>query len=210
MIRRALVAALAACAVLSASDIDAQTIGFKLGASFADWSVDSQGVDLDSENVTSFLGGGFVRFGLGRLALQPELMVVTRGAEFSGTGYDGIGEFKLDYVEVPVLLVLPLTTGTGAAPYVFGGPSFAFEIKCQADGDDCDDNVAGVFDRKSLDLGLTAGAGLQFPAGPGALLVEGRYNFGLGNISDLEGLEVKSRTAAILAGYSIPIGAPRY
>jgi len=216
MIRRIVLAAFAAAAVFGASDINAQTIGFKLGASFADWKVEDSDVDQETDQLTSFMGGGFVRFALGRLGFQPELLVVTRGAEFAADDFAGVGRFKVDYIEVPVLLVLPLTSGVGMAPYVFGGPSFAFEIGCKVEADvngveasdDCDDvDPDDIFDRKSMDIGATAGAGIQFPLGPGALLFEGRYNWGLSNISDVEGLDIKSRTIAVLAGYSIPLGA---
>jgi len=205
MIRRTALAAFTAFAVLGASDISAQTIGFKVGASFADWSAEEGGQKFDTDQISSFMGGGFVRFGLGRLALQPELLVVTRGAEFLDDDVFGaIGaKVKVDYVEVPVLLMLPLTTGAGISPYIFGGPSIAFEIGCKVDSEDCGDDTG----RKSMDLGATAGAGLEFPLGPGALLVEGRYNLGLSNISDVDPLEIKSRTLAVLAGYSISLGS---
>jgi hypothetical protein len=215
MIRRTVIAAVAAFAVLGASDISAQTIGFKLGASFANWNIEDENVEISTDAITSFMGGGFVRFGLGRLGFQPELLVVTRGAEFAAGDGDifDVGRFKVDYVEVPVLLVLPLTSGMGIAPYIMGGPSFAFEIGCKIEAEtggtdvseDCDQQGTDVFDRKSMDIGLTAGGGIEFPLGPGALLIEGRYNFGLSNIYDGESVSIKSRTPAILAGYSIPL-----
>ena len=43
--------------------------------------------------------------------------------------------------------------------------------------------------------------------GPGALLLEGRYTWGLTNISDVaDAVEIKNRSAYITAGYSIPLG----
>lgn len=215
--RRTVIAAFAVATLAVASSVDAQTIGFKLGASFANWNVEDDGQDVGTNQGTlsSFMGGGFIRFGLGRLGLQPELLVVTRGTEIEGAGDDDMA-FKVDYVEVPVLLVLPLTMNTGFAPYVFGGPSFAFEIGCrtetnigdtEVDEEDCDSPGADLFERKKTDIGVTAGAGLEFPLGPGALLIEGRYNWGLSNLADETGLSVKSRTGAVLAGYSIWIGS---
>jgi hypothetical protein len=204
MIRRTAIVAAAAFAVFGASDIGAQTIGFKVGASFANWDVEDDLGGPDTDQFSAFMGGGFIRFGLGRIGFQPELLVVTRGTDFVD-----IGRVKVDYVEVPVLLVLPLTSGVGIAPYVFGGPSVAFEIGCkfQEEGtdasDDCD--AADIDPRKSTDFGLTAGAGLELPLGPGAILIEGRYNWGLSNVSDFPATEIKSRTPAVLAGYSIPL-----
>lgn len=212
MIRRMVFATVVAAAVVGASSASAQTIGFKVGPSFANWNMeDEDGTEIEGETLTSFMGGGFIRFNMGRLGIQPELLYVTRGTEATDPDFDISGKFKVDYIEVPVLLVLPLTTGTGIAPYLFGGPSFAFEVGCKVEaGDvsvDCDEGE-GDSGRKSLDLGATAGLGLTFPAGPGALLIEGRYNFGLSNLVDnpIADESVKSRTAAILAGYQIWLG----
>jgi hypothetical protein len=106
---------------------------------------------------------------------------------------------------VPILAVVPIAMG-GIAPYLFAGPSFAFKIGCNVEVDDDSEDCGDDDGLKSTDIGATVGGGLEFPMGPGALLVEGRYNFGLSNISDTEGTDAKTRTAAILAGYSIPLG----
>ena len=208
-IRQLAFTAFAACALFGASQASAQTIGFKIGASFANVSGDD--VDEDTETLTSLMGGGFIRFGMGPIGIQPEVLFVTRGWKVEDDAEDVTGKFKADYIEVPILAVLPLSLGAGIAPYVFAGPSFAFNIGCTLSGEsegvsvdaDCEDFG---FDLKSTDIGATLGGGLEFPMGPGALLVEGRYNFGLSNIADFEDADVKTRTAAILAGYSIPLG----
>jgi hypothetical protein len=215
MIRRIVFATVVAAAVVGASSASAQTIGFKVGPSFANWNMEEDGAELEGSTLTSFMGGGFIRFNMGRLGIQPELLYVTRGTEFEDeTGeFGGTVKTKVDYIEIPVLLVLPLTVGTGISPYIFGGPSFAFEVGCKLEVDggefdgsvDCDEDGEDS-GRKSLDLGATAGLGLTFPMGPGALLIEGRYNFGLSNISDIDNVDIKSRTAAILAGYQIWLG----
>lgn len=210
MLGRTIVAAAAAFALVGASNAGAQTIGFKVGASFAKWDFETATGGEDLETLTAFMGGGFVRFGLGRVGLQPELLVVTRGGEYPAEAFEGDAKLKVDYIEVPVLLIVPLTMGTGVAPYVFGGPSFAFEINCKVEtsavsgdaSEDCSDNDL----RESTDIGATAGGGLSFPMGPGDLFVEGRYNWGLTNLAKGEGTEIKSRTGAVLAGYSIWLG----
>ncbi|MGH7465513.1 MAG: hypothetical protein ACREK1_10085, partial [Longimicrobiales bacterium] len=70
----------AAVLALSAAAADAQTIGFKLGASMSNLS--SDGTTGESDHTTSFAGGGFIRFGFGRLGIQPEILSVKKGAEF--------------------------------------------------------------------------------------------------------------------------------
>ena len=198
-----------ATALAFSAPAHAQTIGFKLGASMSTLSVD--GTTADFDHTTGFAGGGFVRFGFGRLGIQPEILSVTKGAETDGVAGGEDLAIKIEYVAIPILLHLPLTYGSSFAPYVFGGPEIAFEIGCEQGDVDCNDPslADGVFEPKSTDFGLTAGGGLAFAMGPGALLLEGRYTWGLSNINDTPGTdqsEVKNRSALFLAGYSIPLG----
>jgi opacity protein-like surface antigen len=197
--------ALGACTALllaTAPTLDAQTIGFKLGASMSKMVTDP---DNDLDGLTAFAGGGFVRFGFGRIGIQPELLTVTRGYDD-----DSFGSLKLEYIEIPVLIHLPLSLGTSFSPYVVAGPSLGIEVGCEVEfGDiegDCDDEGGeGDDDRSSTDIGITAGGGLAFNMGPGALLLEGRYTWGLTDLSDVEGVSTKSRWALLTVGYAIPL-----
>jgi len=199
----------AALLAFAATSAAGQTIGFKLGASLSTLSV---GGSTEGFNYsTGFTGGGFIRFDLGRIGVQPEILTVTKGAKFEGGPGDDEAGVNIEYVAVPVLLHVPLMYGQSFAPYVFGGPEIAFDIGCEQDLGptevDCEDPAADEFQRKSIDFGLTAGGGLAFAMGPGALLLEGRYTWGLTNIQDIDGEdEVKNRSAYIMAGYSIPLG----
>jgi hypothetical protein len=199
----------AALLALSAAAAEAQTIGFKLGASISNLSIE----ETTSDWASGFVGGGFVRFGFGRLGIQPEVLSVTKGAEFDGGEGGEDSSIDIEYIAVPVLLHLPLTYGASFAPYLIAGPEFAFDMGCEYSSDagdvDCDgeDMPDGPLARKSIDIGLSAGGGLAFAMGPGALLLEGRYTWGLTNISDQpDPSEMKNRSAYVLAGYSIPLG----
>lgn len=202
---------LTAAAVLAAvgtADVDAQTIGFKLGASFSNVSAEP---DEDTSTLTAFTGGGFFNVPFGPLQLQPELMYITKGFKLEDP--TGEGKFKLSYVEIPVLLVLPLMQGASFSPYVLGGPAFAIEAGCElefTDGDvsgtiDCDEG--GELERKKFDVGGMFGLGFGIPAGPGSVLVEGRYTFGFIDMADtdVEGESLKHRSGQVLLGYSIPL-----
>jgi hypothetical protein len=217
LIRSAVLAAV--LGIVATSGAEAQTsphIGFKLGASFSTFSTDDA-FDEDVKTLTKFTGGGFMRFDMGAFAIQPELMYVTKGGRFEET-FEGVtvkAELRLDYIEIPVLLVVPLMRGPGVAPYLYGGPAFALEARCQvhasADGfsvtESCDDADEGGFDRRKFDVGAMLGGGVAIPMGPGSILLEGRYNFGLMNLNDSEqDGTVRNRSGAVLAGYSIPIG----
>jgi hypothetical protein len=189
--------------------------GFKVGVSLSTLSVggDTEGI----HNNTGFVGGGFIRFGFGRFGIQPEVLSVTKGAEIDVDTAEDDLDIRIDYVEVPILLQLPLTYGSSFAPYVFGGPAFAFDVGCEVsvpgvESDvDCEEaDVLGedALARRSLDVGLTAGAGVAFAMGPGAFLLEGRYTWGMTNINDNEGTdqaEVKNRSALFLASYAIQL-----
>jgi hypothetical protein len=197
----------------------AQTIGFKIGPTFS--KMDENDPDESTETLTNFGGGGFIRFGFAGLALQAEVLALTKGSQGS---FDdpilGSGDVKLkmNYIEIPVTAMYSL----GSGPYLFAGPSVAFETGCEGeveldDGDsfegDCDDVEAGEepIARKKTDVSLVGGAGFQFPVGPGRLLVEGRYIYGLTNLNDEpnDNSDVKHRTWFVAAGFAIPIGGLR-
>jgi opacity protein-like surface antigen len=194
----------AAALTVSATAAEAQTLGFKLGASFSTLSIDDAATTQNS--ITGFIGGGHIRFGMtDRIGLQAELLSVTKGADISSTpAFD----LRLEYIEVPLLLHLPLTIGVNFSPYVFGGPSVGFEIRCRTTvaGVTADCGDADAFARNSTDFGLTAGGGFAFAMGPGALLLEGRYTWGLSDISRAEDVTIRNRSGAVMAGYEIPLG----
>ena len=215
---RTCVLALFVAMLLVAPPLSAQglVIGFKVGPTFSNLDV-SDDENEEENRLTSFGGGGFIRFSLGRLSIQPELLALTKGSEVDGPGDDDF-KIKIDYVEVPVFLNLSFGTGT-VRPYLLIGPSFAFDIGCTAEADfggseieeDCDDAAAGLeFTRSSIDVGGAVGLGLSLAAGPGSLLFEGRYTHGFTDIFDDEGAvndEIRNRSYALFVGYSIGLGA---
>ena len=201
--------------LLAAGPVSAQTIGFKVGGTYSKLDVDNpDGAEFDQ---MSGLGvGGFIRFGLAGLALQVDVLGVTKGAEIADP-VDGDFNLKLEYIDVPVQLVFS-PGASRFSPYLMVGPSFGFETGCEFefevdDGDnasvDCDAEDDS-FQRKSMDIGVTGAAGLQIPLGPGALLLEGRYTHGFTNIVDSQSAtddsKVRNRMFGLFAGYSISLG----
>jgi hypothetical protein len=195
----------------------AQTIGFKVGPTFSKLSTDEVAGEPEAETLTSFGGGGFIRFGFAGLALQAEVLALTKGAKT--TIDDGVGgtldaKLKFNYVEIPVTAMFSL----GSGPYLFAGPSVSFETGCEAELEGDDGSIEGdcdaeeEFPRKKTEVSLHGGAGFQFPLGPGQLLIEGRYIYGLTNLADDDtdpDAEFKHRTWAVMAGFAIPIGGIR-
>src|SRR5688572_6138187 len=92
----------------AASSLAAQDIGFKLGASISRLNIDGDDNESEIKSATAFGGGGFIRFGMGRFGIQAELLSLTKGADIDVAGDDDLN-YRLEYVEIPVLLHLPLT-----------------------------------------------------------------------------------------------------
>lgn len=198
---------------LMTTQSQAQVIGFKLGPTLSTLQINDGA--SDENRLTSFGGGGFIRFGLGGLSLQPEILAVTKGSDIDGLGGDDV-KLQLNYIEIPLLARFALGSSTSFTPYLMAGPSFGFEIGCdvkvafgenESSSECSDDNIAA---RKSTDIGLTGVLGFEFRMGPGALLVEGRYAHGLTNLSGADSafdVEARNRSFGIFAGYAIPLGA---
>ena len=212
MVRAVALATAIGAATAAGAAAQLPVIGFRLGVSLSKASTELTDFAVDGSWLTKFAGGGFVRFGTGNIGVQPELMYVSKGIKFETTGGDV--DLQMDYVEVPLLLHLGLGAGV-VTPYVVAGPAFAFEASCtigvsddSASAEvDCDASDEGPVERKKFDVGAMFGGGLAFPAGPGSLLVDGRYNIGLINIVDDDSDDsFKHRTFSFTAGYQIPLG----
>ena len=206
------VAAIAAGSLFAgAASVSAQTIGFKVGPSFSKMDIGDETANDLMKNLTSVGGGGFLRFGMAGLAMQGELLATTKGFKFEDPDSDDNAELKLTYLEVPLLARFGLGTGT-ISPYVMVGPTFSYELSCSGSltffgetaSGACDDDGEESF-RKKFDVGATGVAGLEFAMGPGAILVEGRYNHGLRNLADDDSdpdFKMRHRSFALMAGYS--------
>lgn len=175
--------------------------GVKGGVSFANLSDDSSR-EADLDNRTGIVAGGFVTWPVGAyFAIQLEGLYAQKGAAFDQSGVEGVT--KLDYVEVPLLLVVSTAPprSSGASFQFFGGPSVAFKVRAKGSGtfegetvdvDIPDDSI------EKIDLGVVVGAGATFSR----FSLEGRYTIGLSNINAEtdDSTKVKNRTVAILAG----------
>lgn len=190
-----------------ARQADAQIIGFRLGAAYSTLDVDD---DATRRGATGLAGGAYIRFGLSdRLGLQVELLSMPKGADVRAEDPADHVDIRISYLEVPMLLHIPIGATETFAPYVIGGPTIGFETRCRVTGtdgvtQDCDD--AGL-ELNSPDFGLAAGGGLGFLLGPGILLLEGRYTWGLTNINAAAAAPaIRNRTATFMAGFVVPLG----
>lgn len=156
-----------ACCLLIASAGMAQNIsgGIKGGANITNFTGgDFSG--LGKKVLVGFHAGAYLNFGLGPVAIQPELLVSTGGAKF-----DEIDEeVKLTYVSIPVMVQFK----PGGGFYLEAGPQVGFKIS-----EDIGDSNIEDF-AKDLDLGVAAGLGYSF----GKFGIGGRYIVGLSKVGD--------------------------
>src|SRR5262245_7149364 len=105
-----------------AAPLAAQTVEFgpRGGIAFSTLSVKSPSGQNNSEegNVTGFAVGGFARFRPGKLGVQTELNFVRKGASVVTPNPTNSMDLQLDYLEVPLLLMVPIVSGSSASASV--------------------------------------------------------------------------------------------
>ncbi len=155
-------------------------------------------------------------------AIQPEILYVQKGFGAESQGVDIKNYFN--YIDVPLLLKVNFG-GEAVKAYVNAGPSFGYWLggKIKADDEDLkikfgdSENITAdevTFDKDDLnrfDIGLQFGGGVGFGIGPGSLLLDARYGFGLTNIYNIEGApdsenKSKNNVFQFTLGYAIPFG----
>lgn len=182
------------------------TVGIMAGANLAKISGD----DITSaDNRTGFLAGVFLTFHLtNTFAIQPEAVYSQRGAsDNSDPNFDAT--FKMDYIDIPVLLRYDIPVVGPIRPFFVAGPSFGLQVKCAIgiEGQGLNASVACdqigqdseiQFRNKTFDLSGILGAGLDFRLGGQTLMVGARYQHGFSDV--VEDASAKSRTWSVVAG----------
>jgi len=179
------------------------SFGIMAGANFA------KVVGDDDEGVsrrTGLLAGVYVDLPVANgVSVRPELLYSQQGAkieDFDGKGTDAT--FKVDYVQLPVLLRFTVPTQGQTRPFIAVGPAFGFKSKCDVKGSNgsvsvsasCDD--AGA-DLKSFDLSGKAEAGVDFGMNGRVLTIGGGYTHGFTDI--VEDDSAKNRVFSLFAAF---------
>ncbi|MBC8109449.1 MAG: PorT family protein [Verrucomicrobia bacterium] len=161
-----------------AQDFPKTSFGIKGGVNFSNFYKG----DLDDKDVrTGFNAGVYGRFVLAEgIALQPELLYSTRGGESTYNGFGGgRATLKLDYIEVPVLVVV------NVVPFlnIHVGPYVGFLASAKATNVN-EDNVFNFEDEldkdsfENVDFGIAGGVGVDI----NKFHIGARYNYGLRDI----------------------------
>ena len=165
------------------------------------------------QSIKSFTGG--LRFGwpvAKQLEMQTGLLYVVKGVSYGRsivTDQSGnpIGEVETTHVqnvvEVPALLRWGIPVDWRVRPVLLGGPFASFETSER-------DKLTGALSvsqdseiLKNTDYGVILGSALEMKAGPGRLILEGRYDLGLANLGAFDASSsVHSGAFAITMGYA--------
>lgn len=163
---------------LTTSSAQELKFGAKAGLNFATITNDPE----DELDITSD-----VAFGLlaeipisEKFSFQPELM-------YSGQGSSAV---ILSYINVPLTGKYYIAKGLS----IEVGPQIGFLLS--AENEDTDTDVKNLF--KTLDVGLNFGIGYKLNNG---LFFNTRYNLGITNISDVEGITTENRFVQFTIGY---------
>lgn len=194
------------------------SIGARVAANMSNIAIstDDEDFDLDTKNRFGMAFGVAAEIGITEMfAVQPELL-------FSQHGYmweeSFLGETlkvteRRSYIQIPILAKL-MFGSEALGINVFVGPHVGLgigevkgetEFMGETESDSASWEDAGY---KTFDFGVTGGVGVAFPAGPGKLGVDIRYQLGLANILDEpEGNDkVSNRNIQFGLSYLLPIG----
>lgn len=171
---------------LSFATVHAQTdysnefqFGIKGGVNFSN----IYDTEVDDNNVlTSFNAGLYATLPVGEiLSIQPELLYSRKGGElkYDNAITEGTSQFKLNYIEVPVLFKVNITDNIS----VHAGPYFSYLIDAEVNNDangeaiDFEDKYDND-DFNKFDVGISGGIGFDF----NSIGIGARYNYGFSTI----------------------------
>ena len=181
--------------LLVASPVSAQEIsgGGKVGFIVSNLS---SAEDFDPTTKSGFAAGGFVSIGINDLfSIQPEVLFVQKGAKLTEDGDEAT--LKLNYVEVPILVVFTIQTSGNVTPFVYAGPSFGMNTSAQVEFEGEEEDVGDEV--KGSDVSIVFGGGVKV----GGFMVEARYAAGVSAINEGETDEnIRTRAFMVLAGFS--------
>jgi len=109
------------------------------------------------------------------IAIQPEILFTTKGSklEYDNAFATGNAKFKLNYIEVPLLVRVNITKNFNI--HAGGYASYLVSSKLTGDGDFSFDENVDTEDLNKFDAGIAAGIGVDFSP----ISIGVRYNYGL-------------------------------
>jgi|GEM_PF-1915527 len=197
----------------SSSDESKFKVGFRGGVNLTNIGKAGDFVTDGVESLPTFHAGVVFNIGGKLFSVQPEILFSQLGinAKAASGSLTASVEAVVNTVQVPVLLKLSFggdkfrffINGGGYGSYELGGTQ-----KITINGSTTTQKIEYGADETPIEYGAVGGAGIQLGLGRAKLLLEGRYNYGLGsNAKKVAGTtESYSRVIMGSVGLLIPIG----
>ncbi|HET8808651.1 MAG TPA: porin family protein [Flavobacteriaceae bacterium] len=114
-----------------------------------------------------------------RFSIQPEILYSNKGFTSEGTiaGTDYEAEYKMDYIDIPIMAKIYLLNGLNLQV----GPQIGFRINEEVEYNTDLGDAVDEFDSDENDIGFGIGAGLGYKFASG-FFIQGRYNYGFTEI----------------------------
>ena len=185
-------------ALVGVQPAHAGTKGLKAGVTMMKFT----GSDANFETIspsyrTGFAFGAYLAHPLTpTLSFQPEAYYAMKGAKYEEGG--DTMEFKLNYLQIPLLLKMQ---PVGGKAFFYAGPDVGInlnaKVKAEFDGVSVETDLDDV---KSLDFGLTFGAGMDL----NKISLEARYTIGMSSIDDSANADsIKNSGLMVLVGLGL-------
>lgn len=181
--------------------------GVKGGISLASFHDVDPRYEIDVDKRAGIGIGGFLIVNVNdHLVFQPELLFVQKGGKESWSyyeiGYSGSRYnesqlvYKLDYLEVPVLVKIRIPQVSGMKPSLYVGPTLAIKVSAKGEFESSFFDSTGVVVEhsswnkdvgsffKDTDFGLTLGGDLAMDAKFAKIILDARYFLGLTGIDE--------------------------
>jgi hypothetical protein len=171
--------------------------GIKAGLAMYNMTASYEGESESGDMKMGLQAGGFVGIMMnqGKMAIQPELLFVMKGAQ-EDIG-DETGKMNLNYIQIPVLLKVIL--GESKTKFnVFAGPAMSLLMSANASAGGESVDIKDAYN--SSEFGVVAGLGVDIDK----ICLEFRADLGLANIAAdaPDDLSVKNSGFGLLVGYA--------
>jgi hypothetical protein len=190
--KKILLILLGGCMFLSISEncLFSQELGAKAGIVRSHANISGFIPWLEFQPINEFSAGIYFNYDVigGQLGFQSEINYVIKGfdAVEQDLGETISSKYKIQYLEIPLLITYKVPLKGRIKPGVVFGPYFGIPLKVmevqtafgETEKRELDDNL------KNTDFGLVFGANVRYILGSVNLILDVQYNLGLTNISN--------------------------
>lgn len=206
--------------MLTSSLQSQSAIGGKMGIHLSKWTgEDGDFYGPNSKYAVGTQAGLVFQIGINdMISIQPELLLLQKGVRvktsysFSNFGdeinFEGITRFN--YLEVPILVKLNFPIGEQLSVFLNVGPSIGYVLNGVSLRKQDSETEKGDFmfndqtGYNRFDTSIAVGGGIGYDLPFGKLLLEVRYLYGLLDVNDRIGIEVKNRGVGATLGFMLP------